>query len=59
MRKIIVRAAELAACVLAVYMASADAAQAGIGFLAETHIGFFVVGIVVGALAIYLFRRSK
>lgn len=59
MRKIILQAAELAVCVSAIYATSAGPAEAGIGFLAGTHVGIFIVGIVIGALAVYLFRRSK
>jgi hypothetical protein len=57
MRKIIFRTAMVAICT-AVCQATIDPAWAGIGaVITGTHIGIFIAGIIIGAAAIYFFKK--
>jgi hypothetical protein len=57
MRKIIFRTVMVAICI-AVCQATIDPAWAGIGaVITGTHIGIFIAGIIIGAAAIYFFKK--
>ena len=59
MRKAITRTGGLFVGGTMIVLAGTGDAQAGIGFLAHTHIGFLIAGLVIGAVALHLYNRSK
>ena len=59
MQKAITRIGGLFVAGTTILLAGTGDAQAGIGFLAHTHIGFLIAGIVIGAVALHLYNRYK